>query len=353
MITIETMERHRRSKILSMIFLLWLVLGSSLSCAQEEKQDRIVSPALSSHDIIQEGIRLRRTGLNPSESNSDSLKALTTWYNQQPSIEYACLIQTSITVRFIDGSAVVLFDPLSDMKETNRALIPSTIRWSHTGSTGKTAVILNPAESMYGHFQCQQIISLLMNRDYTIDYVANQAVDLCYVKNNLSATIIYMNTHAGYFDIDGDSEADAVVIATGELWTNETDMTYAYEIQNHLIVKGMVGDLELIAFTPAFIEEYYTETQFPDSLVFMATCYALTDTSMAQEFLDAGARVYLGWSQNTVFWTNSRTSVQAFRLLSYGFDAQQVCRLIRSGGFYNWLFHSKLTFAGDGTYRLP
>jgi hypothetical protein len=74
---------------------------------------------------------------------------------------------------------------------------------------------------------------------------------------------------------------------------------------------------------------------------------------MAQEFLDAGARVYMGWSQNTVFWTNSITSAQVFRFLSYGLMVQQVCRLIRSGGFYNWLFHSKLTYLGDGSYQLP
>lgn len=348
------MERHRLMKTLTLIFLLWLFLGSFHSIAQVVKQDRNPFPTISSHDIIQEGIRLIQTEPNHDESGgSDSLKLLTTWYNQQPSIECARLIETSITVRFIDGTLVVLFDPFSQMKEPNRTNQPTKDYWSSTAATDKTAVILNPAESMYGHFQCQRIISLLMNHDYSIHYVANQAVDLNYVKNNLSATIIYMNTHAGYFDIDGDSQADAVVIATGELWTNETEIKYAYEVQNHLIVKGMVGDLELVAFTPAFIEEYYAEKRFPDSLVFMATCYALLDTSMAQEFLDAGAQVYMGWSQNTVFWTNSRTSVQAFRLLSYGFDVQQVCRLIRSGGFYNWLFHSKLTFAGDGSYRLP
>ncbi len=162
-----------------------------------------------------------------------------------------------------------------------------------------------------------------------------------------------MNTHAGYFDVDGDQQADAVVIATGEFWTNETEQKYSYEIENHLIVKGIVGDQGFIAFTPAFIEHYYSEKRFPDSLVFMATCYAMNDSSMGQAFLDAGAQVYMGWSQNTVFWTNSRISVQVFRLLACGLTVQQICRLIRSGGFYNWLFHSKLTYVGDGTYQMP
>jgi hypothetical protein len=206
---------------------------------------------------------------------------------------------------------------------------------------------------MYGHYQCQQIITTLLRQDYSIEYLANQAVDVSYIRHNLSADILYINTHAGYFDVDGDQQADAVVIATGELWTNETEQKYAYEYQNQLIVKGMVGDQGIVAFTPGFIEYYYTQDEFSDSLIFMATCYALYDTSMAQKFLDAGASVYMGWSQNTVFWTNSKTSVQTFRFLALGLTVHQVCRLIRSGGFYNWLFHSKLVYFGDGAHRIP
>jgi hypothetical protein len=244
-------------------------------------------------------------------------------------------------------------NPFDKSTDCDSDLLHPFFHETYAGTSNKTAVILNPAESMYGHHQCHRIISILLNRDYSIDYLANQAVDVSYIKNNLSASLIYMNTHAGYFDVDGDSQADAVVIATGERWTADTETQYAYEIENHLIVQGMVGDKGFIAFTPAFIEHYYREKQFPDSLVYMATCYALYDDSMAQKFLDAGARVYMGWSQNTVFWANSRTSVRAFRLFSYGFTVHQVCRFIRSGGFYNWLFHSTLLYQGDGTYQIP
>jgi hypothetical protein len=115
----------------------------------------------------------------------------------------------------------------------------------------------------------------------------------------------------------------------------------------------MVGDQGVIAFTPAFIDYYYAQGDFPKSLVYMATCYALYDESMAQQFLDAGASVYVGWSHNTMFWTNSITSVNAFRLLANGLSIHQVCRLIGYGGFYNWLFHSKLIYCGDGEHRIP
>ena len=351
--TIGNMVNRLRSKILTLLLLLFLVLGSVPFQARMTGQGFASSPQIPSDTIIQEGIQQIRTEQNLRKAPFELLVELETWYNLHPLIDFATLIETSITVKFIDGSYTVLMDPLLEKKGIMGEVKNPCIHERYGNGTSNTAVILNPAESMYGPYQCQRIIATLLKQDYSIEYLANQAVDVSFIKNNLSAAIIYMNTHAGYFDLDGDQVADAVVIATGELWTNETEQKYAYEYQNHLIVKGMVGDQGVVAFTPAFIEQYYTQKQLPDSLVFMATCYALYDASMAQTFLDAGAAVYMGWSQNTVFWTNSKTSVQAFRLLSYGLTVQQVCNLIRSGGFYNWLFHSKIIYVGDGTYQIP
>ncbi len=350
--TIGIMNLHLKTTLPCLILFLLLIGSWHPFQAQLPDQDFEVLPAVSPDEIIQEGIRMIQNQQKPTLNSSMRLDELVTWYKKHPFIDYATCTQTSITVKFIDGSCTVLLDPLVKKQGFNQDIHHPYLFKSYTGESNKTAVILNPAESMYGHHQCQRIITILLNHDYSIEYLANQAVDVSYIKNNLSVSIIYMNTHAGYFDVDGDSQADAVVIATGELWTNETETKYASEIENHLIVKGLVGDTSFVAFTPALIEQYYMEKPFPNSLVFMATCYALYDDSMAEKFLDAGASVYMGWSQNTVFWTNSQTSIRAFRLLSYGLTVQQVCRFIRSGGFYNWLFHSKLIYQGDGTYRI-
>jgi hypothetical protein len=61
-----------------------------------------------------------------------------------------------------------------------------------------------------------------------------------------------------------------VVIATGEFWANETEQKNAFDYQNKLLVKGMVGNQGFVAFTPAFIDYYYNLGDFPDSLVYMA-----------------------------------------------------------------------------------
>ncbi|MFA5102371.1 MAG: hypothetical protein WC525_04395 [Candidatus Thermoplasmatota archaeon] len=346
------MITHLRTTLPSTILLLCLFLGSvPLQTLGVESAGSLHGVSLDA--VLQQGRDDVRSEQNIPADRSNDLIGLGQWYNHHPLVDYATVIGTSITVKFRDGSYTVLLDPFLEEQTVMRTAQNRFLYESDKGDGSKTAIILNPAESMYGHYQCQRIIATLLRKDYSIEYLANQAVDIGYLRQNLSADIVYMNTHAGYFDVDGDQQADAVVIATGELWTNETIQKYPYEYQHQLIIKGMVGDQGYVAFTPAFIEHYYAEGSLPDSLVFMATCYAVYDSSMAQSFLDAGANVYVGWSNNTVFWTNSRTSVHAFRLFSLGLTVQQVCRLIRSGGFYNWLFHSKLLYVGDGTYRIP
>ncbi|MDH7507699.1 MAG: hypothetical protein QHH15_07965, partial [Candidatus Thermoplasmatota archaeon] len=192
------------------------------------------------------------------------------------------------------------------------------------------ALILNPLENIYGNKHCQKIINKLIEKGYTTEYLSNEAVDLTFIKNNLTAEIVYLNTHAGYFDLDNDNIPETVVISTGEQWTDETPVKYQFEYVNQMIVEGRVGNKSFIAFTPALINYYYNDGDFPDTLVYMATCYATYDDSMAQVFLNKGASAYMGWNQNTVFWTNSMTSVIAFSFFVKGFTVKQVCNIIKS-----------------------
>ncbi|MBN1861645.1 MAG: hypothetical protein JW840_09320 [Candidatus Thermoplasmatota archaeon] len=343
-----------QTKVLIIFLCMSIFFGTTSAQIYQQAQLNVSTNLIPYEKIIQKGIDCVQTEMNQPNDSLQYLDELEAWFNHHPLITFASRIGTSMTIKFIDDVYIILME--FDLFIIQPALVKDSFTSfidERYGSGTHKAVLLNAAESMYGHRQCKKIIATLLRFDYSIEYVANHAVDLMYMKNNLSADIVYMNTHAGFFDVDGDHQAESVVIATGEFWTNETEETYAFDYENKFIVKGMVGDQAFVAFTPAFIEHYYSEAGLPDSLVFMATCYALYDSSMAEQFCNVGAAVYMGWSQNTVFWTNSRTSVTAFHLLSCGLSVQQVCRLIRSGGFYNWLLHSKLTYYGDGTYRLP
>ena len=348
------MGKDMQTKILIILLCFFLFFGNTSAQVHQQAQPHVSTNLIAYENIIHEGIECVQKEMNNHSDSQEYLNELEAWFNHHPLITFATRIGTSMTLKFIDDVYIILMD--LDLFILQPAVVTDSFHSfidERYGSGNHKAVLLNAAEFMYGHRQCKKIIATLLRLDYSIEYIANHAVDLHYMKNNLSVDIVYMNTHAGFFDVDGDHEADSVVIATGEYWTNETEETYAFDYENKFIVKGMVGDQAFIALTPAFIEYYYSEAGLPSSLVFMATCYASYDSSMAEQFLQVGAAVYMGWSQNTVFWTNSRTSVTAFHLLSYGLSVQQVCRLIRSGGFYNWLLHSKLTYYGDGTYRLP
>lgn len=340
------------------VFIVLFILGlltSELNVTGEVVRQLPEIPSsvhISSDAIIQQGLNAIGTERQKTSNHSIMLSMLKDWYKRQPLVAFASLIGSSITVKFVGGSYTVIMDAFSDEKECppNPPLVlPVT---SQLGGP-RTAVLMNPFEYLYGHQQCNRIITILVRHQYHVEYLPNEAVDVSYLRHNLTADVIYMDTHAGYFDLDGDQQADSVVIASGEPWTNDTETTYAFEYQHHLIVKGMVGDQGFVTFTPSFIEYYYSSQGFPQSLIYMATCYATFDASMAQAFLDAGASVYMGWSKNTVFWTNGRTSVTAFRLLASGWTVKQVCTLIRFGGVYNRVFHSKLIYYGAGDFRIP
>ena len=355
------MNNHKHTFPLTILFIIFLLSVSSTHpiIANTTYTHQTMEPTTIPYtDIITHGIQQilshEKTPIQQitSQLNPTDLNTLQHWYQSHPQIEFASLIHTTLTIKFIDGTYILLLNPIPPTNPNTHHsddIIPNQSLTIHE----HTATLLNPAESYYGYRYCKRIINRLLTKGYNIIYQANEAVNLRYIEQNLSADILYMNTHAGYWDIDGDQHPDAVVIGTGEHWTNETPQHYQFEYENQMIVQGMVGENSYIAFTPALIDYFYSPGDFPNSLIYMATCHATYDDSMANSFLNAGASVYLGWTQNTVFWTNSITSVLSFRLFIHGFTVKQVCRLIRSGGFYNFILQSKLTYYGDGNHRIP
>ena len=73
---------------------------------------------------------------------------------------------------------------------------------------------------------------------------------------------------------------------------------------------------------------------------------------MANAFIQSGAEAYIGWTKDTVFWTNSHTSVRSFRLLKNGFTVKQTCNIIRYGGLCNFLFRSKIIYYGNADHKI-
>jgi hypothetical protein len=285
--------------------------------------------------------------------SDDGYTFLEDWFAAHPDVWWVRSTPPSMTLRFDDGAYLVILDVLLSIAAAATEPQPQMPSLQTTAEGTGDALILNPCEYLYGSHHCTVIGRILGRQGYAVTSYANEAVDIPFLRQNLSASILYLNTHAGYWDIDGDGEADSVVVASGEHWTTATPEAYPYEYEHQLIVEGVVGPMSFVAITPGFIATFYPPGSLPDTLVYMATCSASHDASMAVPFLAAGASVYIGWSDVTVAWTNSWTSVAAFRMLSLHLPVDTVCLLVRYGGMYNRLFRSELTWFGDGSYRLP
>ena len=351
----------KRRALASILIPFLLLLGGARSMGQITLSEKTLDQGIHYDEIIGQGLRF----FEEDQGNQFwTMRTLEAWYTVHPLIEFASLIKNTLTIKFVDGTYTLLMNPSSSgIDDSIRKKAPTFISASLSArydsgpssakyNNGQTALILNPVEYLYGDRVCQKIMNNLETVGYTVIYKTDDEIDLTYIEDNLSASIIYMNTHAGYWDINGDTTPDVVVIGTGEPWTDETAHRHQFEYDNNMIVRGQVGDHSFVAFTPTLIDHYYQPDEFPDSLIYMATCHATYDDSMAEAFLDTGARSYMGWTQNTVFWTNSVTSVWVFRLLCHGFTVNQVCRLIRSGGLLNFFFRSALTYYGDGSHRI-
>ncbi|MEM0467491.1 MAG: hypothetical protein QXX20_07895 [Candidatus Thermoplasmatota archaeon] len=310
------------------------------------------------HDLINIGIRTIKKQFPPLHRYPALLTRLFcmelhTWYTQQPDIRFVSYTDPTMTICYTDGTYSLLLDVPGLLQ--NKHVSPSSHNVDVSSCSfqdQKQALILNPSEYLYGNRHCIKIIKILLKYGFSVTYQSNQQVNLSLIKNKLSRDIIYMNSHAGYWDIDGDQTADVVVVATGEHWTNQTPMQYPFEFEHHMIVEGIVGSTSFICFTPLLINYYYPQDTLPNSLIYMATCHACYNDSMAQAFLTAGADVYLGWSGNTAYWINSKTSVQTFKMLALDFTIHQISCFIRYGGFMNRIVHSKLVYFGNGQYRL-
>ena len=358
------MNKIKKKIFVILIFLFLILLNNSSYGYTIENKISNCSSIVDYDEVIYQGIDyLKSQNLENKNSNKIYNKfsiypKLAKFYSNNPKVEFASCFENTITMKFVDGKFIVLLDLLFTNNEfdqicdLNKYKTKANYYNIFSNKINKKALILNPAEYAYGNRHCRRIIDILHDRDYSISYLINEDVDLLFIKNNLQAEIIYLNTHGGFWDIDGDSQGDMVVVATGEYWTNKTEENYKFEIENQMIVEGVVGDKSFIAFTPEFIRYYYEEKEFPNSLVYMATCFACYDESMANVFLNKGANAYMGWKRDTFSWTNSKTSVRSFRLLSLGVPLKLTCLVIGYGGLINFLLRSKLSYCGNGFYRI-
>ena len=312
--------------------------------------------------IIDRGMGLLRTRSfgrsieTESEFKSyvNNLDALANWYGDQPDIAFATHIDTTITIKFVDGFYTMLFlNPGSvgeDIDMVNFDTIPGT---------SKSAVILDGYNWQLGGGPVSTVESYLEGIGYEATVYRDEEVDISCIENELDGNgVIYNRGHGGFFDQDGDEVGDTVVLAIGEHWTDNTPELYPEEYENGWILRGGINDggetKYFVAFTPGLIKNIYGSGDFLGTFIYAESCLGTANDSMANAFLDNGAKVYIGWDKSVLVNTGDKSASKAFKLLCVeGYTAKEVCDEIGYGDFTNQILTgSKQTFFGDGSATL-
>ncbi len=105
------MANKLRIILLSVFILLCLLLGSGSAHIQQAYQPANSAIPIEYDAILKKGIHDIAINQNADNQPTDIVVQLEQWYHQHPSIEYASLVGSSITVKFIDGSYTVVLAP--------------------------------------------------------------------------------------------------------------------------------------------------------------------------------------------------------------------------------------------------
>lgn len=138
---------------------------------------------------------------------------------------------------------------------------------------------------------------------FDITYLLNSAVTVDVIKTLYQYGIVAMTTHGDtYFKFlwyekwGWNYPFGQVVFLTGQEVTTVNKPFYEKDLKKGRIVIGSVGERHYYAIKPSFIR-YYAATKYPDSLIYLSSCRSTYNNSMANAFLDSGAKTYLGYSE--------------------------------------------------------
>jgi len=146
---------HFKNKRYIAILIFILVTGGALSQAQllNNSIDQFSNREISHDEIIDKGLQIVSKENNFEINNATLLartfllKELEKWYTSHPMIEFASLVETTITIKFIDGTYTLLLDIFKLMNKYDtekRKTFHDSIDIFLDYTSGKTTLILNP-----------------------------------------------------------------------------------------------------------------------------------------------------------------------------------------------------------------
>ncbi|MGQ9459972.1 MAG: hypothetical protein ACUVRA_01905 [Candidatus Bathyarchaeaceae archaeon] len=165
------------------------------------------------------------------------------------------------------------------------------------------AVIIDQATlTSVNEFFFEATMSIVKEANYTVvDYYAGEEVTVEFYRNlpSYSYSLIVMRTHSR-----------PMAICTGEPY-DKTE--HVPEQLTGELVQTFVGDGTYFGITASFIKNM--RGNFHNATILNMGCNALSETAIAEAFIEKGAKTYIGWKQSVMSYHTDQATILLLRHL--------------------------------------
>lgn len=306
--------------------------------------DRLTDEQINAILSTQQGAAQNFASLSPSLGEAEAIAAVLAQLRQNPLVITAGLSadDSTISVLYSPGiiGAIYLYEPRtrgggsggsSTLNRTNPtqfgnfASAVSTVPMADDSEDeedeenkidSRRAIILSPFHSQFApHDESPELKQLFEEKScpaYEVTYLLNQAASVDSFKSLDQYGIVAIVSHGtklwqGLFGPHGGFHGIPIGTEVYSLITSEEATAAAVGQRQFDLVSGRLGIVTLssresnvpatkFGILPTFIP-YYSEGEFPNSLVYLGTCHSAANDTMSQAFLQQGAKTYLGFSK--------------------------------------------------------
>lgn len=191
-------------------------------------------------------------------------------------------------------SAFVLFIAAISAHYTHTSLDQSQNRVINPAYQLRAAVVDHLSLTLPNQTFVKTAMNMLKNEGYMVDYYPGENVTVDFYRNLPSCgyKIVILRVHCGH-----NPERQEIAFFTSEIFRQS-------EHVRDQIMHGLgkvtysnppsEGEPVYFAVKPLFVK-YSMEGRFNQTTIIMMGCYGLEYSSMAEEFVEKGAKVYIGW----------------------------------------------------------
>jgi len=190
---------------------------------------------------------------------------------------------------------------------------------NHSASELRAAIVDQASLSPAGGFNetfIEKASNILKQEGYTVDYYSGEKVTVDFFRDlpALGYKILVLRVHSTATGSGATGQEEIpVVFFTSELYSTTK---YVHEQLANQVFQASYVEQErpyYFAVGPQFIASC-TRGAFNGTLVVMMGCEGLSNTWMAQAFVEKGAKVYIGWDKGIFF---SHADAATINLLQY------------------------------------